>query len=90
GKGNKERYVALHPVTKAALEDWINIRSILSGPIFIKVSKNGSFSIRENNFLTGNAIYELCRKYNTVAPHSLRRSYATWLDDKGVKISRIS
>ena len=90
GKGNKERYVALHPVTKAALEDWINIRGILSGPIFIKVSKNGSFSIRENNFLTGNAIYELCRKYNTVAPHSLRRSYATWLDDKGVKISRIS
>ena len=27
---------------------------------------------------------------NTVAPHSLRRSYATWLDEKGVKISRIS
>lgn len=90
GKGNKERYVALHPVTKAALEGWINIRGTIAGPIFIKISKNGSFVIKKNNALTGSAIYELCKRYNTVAPHSLRRSYATWLDEKGVKISRIS
>ncbi|MGO2374411.1 site-specific integrase (plasmid) [Pseudoalteromonas sp. KG3] len=90
GKGNKERYIALHPVTKAALEDWINIRGTINGPIFMKVSKSGSFVIKKDNALTGNAIYELCRRYNTVAPHSLRRSYATWLDEKGVKISRIS
>lgn len=90
GKGNKERYVALHPMTKAALEVWINIRGTIAGPIFVKVAKNGSFIIKKNNALTGNAIYELCQRYNTVAPHSLRRSYATWLDEKGVKISRIS
>lgn len=90
GKGNKERYVAIHPITKIALEDWLNVRGIMPGPLFVKVPRSGDIVVENSNPLTGSAIYELCKKYNTVAPHSLRRSYATWLDEKGVKISRIS
>lgn len=90
GKGDKERHIVLHPITKSALEDWLNIRGVLSGPIFIRIAKNGDFSIQKSSALTGSAIYELCKKYNTVTPHSLRRSYATWLDEKGVRINRIS
>lgn len=90
GKGNKERNIPLHPKTKSYLENWLELRGLTPGPIFFKINKVGHFSKSAQVGLSGSAIYELCKTYNTVAPHSLRRSYATWLDSSGVKLSRIS
>lgn len=90
GKGNKERHVGIHPVTREALDCWLAIRGSSPGPVFVRVLRNGKFNVNPKNHLSGSAIYGLCKFYGTVAPHSLRRSYATWLDQSGTKLSRIS
>lgn len=93
GKGRKERKVQLHPLTFDELQKWLDIRTMKSGPIFTRINKNGSVS-QACQPLSTDAIYMLCQDYGLiekgVAPHSLRRSYATWLNNNGADILHIS
>jgi integrase len=94
GKGNKERKVVLHPITKAALDEWLKYRGFASGAVFHRVSKAGNVIFNDKSDptkgLSGSAIYDLCQKYNTIPPHSMRRTYATWLFSNDVRLDRIS
>lgn len=101
GKGNKLRRVKIHPLTMEALSNWLSVRGLESGPMFMQIYKSGRLTDLFNddqteNYLSGFSIYNLCRKYglvggeNPVPPHSLRRSYATWLYANGVDIKKIA
>lgn len=101
GKGNKLRLVKIHPLTMKVLSNWLSVRGFESGPMFMQIYKSGRLGSLVNsdgsdNFLSGFSIYNLCRKYslvgveNPVSPHSLRRSYATWLYDNGVDLKKIA
>ncbi|WP_288987899.1 site-specific integrase [uncultured Pseudoalteromonas sp.] len=101
GKGNKERDVFIHSITLHALKEWIKIRGDKPGPIFTKLFRNGilppQLDIKNNEPVIGlvtESIYLLCRFYGLtakgIAPHSLRRSYATWLHNNGADIYHIA
>lgn len=101
GKGNKERHVVIHPYTKIVLLDWLAFRGNAPGPLFIRIYKSGRIAslIKSDgsaNHLSSFSIYHLCKKYGLITesgaipPHSLRRSYATWLYNKGVDIKKIA
>ena len=101
GKGGKERTVAIHPITMRALKEWMVIRGYKEGAVFTRVYKSGELhkSVSINNtdeipHFSSESIYLLCKTYGLVSagitPHSLRRSYATWLSRNGANIQHIS
>ncbi|ESP90231.1 hypothetical protein N483_06505 [Pseudoalteromonas luteoviolacea NCIMB 1944] len=98
GKGNKEREIKLHNITYLALQDWLNIHPYSDGPLFIRLTKSGQpyYKMSDTPGLSGHAIYNLCKKYGLISaaqripPHSLRRSYATWLYNNGADLKVIS
>lgn len=101
GKGRKERDVTIHPYTMAALKLWLDKRSYKPGYVFTRVYKGGRVhdsarpeSSEQVQKLNPNAVYLLCEKYGLlergIAPHSLRRSYATLLSANGANIQYIA
>ncbi|MFY8328221.1 tyrosine-type recombinase/integrase [Pseudoalteromonas sp. ZZD1] len=100
GKGRKQREVKLHNVTFAALQEWLAVRGATPGPLFVRIYKSGSLPawlVSNESRISGlstEAMYMLCRKYGlidkNIAPHSLRRSYATLLDSNGADIKHIA
>jgi len=72
----------------------------MSGAVFVRIYKSGIFPSWIDNDeslvsgLSTEAIYMLCKKYGLIdkdiAPHSLRRSYATLLDRNGADIKHIA
>lgn len=89
GKGNKERKVALHPVVLEAINTWLDIHlySNKDEPLFVRILKGGQLQKKP---MSADAIFKLCCKYEAPPPHSLRRSYATNLYNRGVPIKKIS
>ncbi|MBB1295469.1 MULTISPECIES: tyrosine-type recombinase/integrase [unclassified Pseudoalteromonas] len=89
GKGNKERKVALHPVVLEAINTWLDIHlySNKDEPLFVRILKGGHL---QKKTMSADAIFKLCCKYEAPPPHSLRRSYATNLYNRGVPIKKIS
>lgn len=100
GKGRRQREVKLHALTLKALLEWLSIRGNMAGPVFVRVYKSGSLPawlINKESNITGlstESMYMLCKKYGLldkkIAPHSLRRSYATILDSNGADIKHIA
>nr|WP_013933263.1 tyrosine-type recombinase/integrase [Pseudoalteromonas sp. SANK 73390]CBK62711.1 intA [Pseudoalteromonas sp. SANK 73390] len=98
GKGNKEREVKLHDITYQALNEWLSVHPNGQGALFIRLVKNGQpfYKMSDTKGLSGHAIYNLCKKYALISetqripPHSLRRSYATWLYNNGADLKVIS
>jgi len=100
GKGNKERLVKLHDLTFFALQKWIEIHPFGTGPLFVRLTKCGSVhgKMSDTNVkgISGHAIYNLCKKYYLLRkeahtpPHTLRRSYATWLYNNGVDLKTLA
>ncbi|MBH0017889.1 tyrosine-type recombinase/integrase [Pseudoalteromonas sp. NGC95] len=101
GKGRKERDVTIHPYTMTALKQWLDMRSYKPGYVFTRVYKGGRVhdSVRpeisgEVKKMNPNSVYLLCEKYGLlqrgIAPHSLRRSYATLLSTNGANIQYIA
>jgi integrase len=87
GKGNKERHIPFHPNTTNALKEWALHRGMQKGSLFLPMSKSGKIIYEdekgEPSKFSGGAIYDLCKYYETVPPHSLRRTFATWLYKNG-------
>ncbi|KZN36351.1 hypothetical protein N480_17905 [Pseudoalteromonas luteoviolacea S2607] len=98
GKGNKERAVKLHDLTYCALNNWLKLHPTGIGSIFIRLTKSGRIYYKMSDIqgLSGHAIYDVCKKYGLLSgakptpPHSLRRSYATWLYTNGADLKHIS
>ncbi|TQF66188.1 tyrosine-type recombinase/integrase [Pseudoalteromonas luteoviolacea] len=98
GKGNKERAVKVHELTYQAICQWLNLHPTKTGPLFIRLTKGGFvyYKMSDIQALSGNAIYDVCKKYGLlegkerVPPHSLRRSYATWLYNNDSNLKNIS
>jgi len=106
GKGGKVRQVSMHPKTLAQLERWLEVRGNQDGPVFLRVYKNdaidnaylkASASKELGEFcLSNHSIYKLCQKFGLInqtrhiAPHSIRRSYATQLYNNRVDLKVIA
>lgn len=85
GKGDKERYVPIHPITIARITDYLNVcghGNEKESAIFRSLSNNGMHSWKGMSPI---AVYELVIKYGQkvgidtshFSPHSLRATAAT-------------
>ncbi len=92
GKGDKQREVPLPPGAVAALEDWLALRGIWEGPLFVPIDKGGRLARRR---MTEQAVYAILAKRATEAgvdklsPHDLRRTYVGDLLDRGADIATV-
>jgi site-specific recombinase XerD len=90
GKGGRERIA--YATNGDALDDWLQVRGVEPGPLFVPVDKAGRLTIRR---ITGTAVLYLLRRRATAvgvarfSPHDLRRSYVSDLLDAGADISTV-
>jgi site-specific recombinase XerD len=95
GKGDKIRYVELHPATNALIHDYLEIAghgADENGGLFRPLKNNRTG--RLDKALSPNAIYMLVRHYSAqlgfqIAPHSLRATAATNALDNGADIAKV-
>jgi len=93
GKGNKERLLYVDNGALDALNDWLIIRSDLSGALFNPILKGGGIQYRRMN---GQAIYNLLLSHAKQAgiarfsPHDLRRSFISELLDRGADVFTVA
>lgn len=94
GKRNKERAAYLVNGTRAALEDWLDIRGTEGDPLFTAINKGGKLD--RGQPMNNQAVYRLLKKRGDQAgladfsPHDMRRTYAGDLLAAGVDISTVS
>ena len=92
GKGNRERIAYATNGGRDALDDWLQVRGVDPGPLFVPVDKAGRLTLRR---ITGTAVLYMLRRRATAAgvarfsPHDLRRSYVSDLLDAGADISTV-
>jgi site-specific recombinase XerD len=92
GKGNKERIAYLDNGARDALEDWLQLRGELPGPLFVPINKGGRVLHQQ---LSEQAVYNTLRKRAKQAgvkepsPHDLRRSFISDLLDAGADIATV-
>jgi integrase/recombinase XerD len=95
GKGDKIRYIELHPATNAIIHDYLEIAghgADENGALFRPLKNNRTG--RLDKALSPNAIYMLVRHYSAllgfpIAPHSLRATAATNALDNGADIAKV-
>ncbi|MFN3242962.1 MAG: tyrosine-type recombinase/integrase [Planctomycetota bacterium] len=93
GKGSKEREAFATNGILEALRDWIAIRGVDAGPLFVPISKSGKLG---SGRLSAQAIYNLLRTRSTQAgvkrlsPHDLRRTFATMLLEAGADVAVVA
>lgn len=82
----KTKDVSICPVK--ALEDWLMVSKISTGPIFRPLTKEGSV---KDVRLTGHAVAEIMKKYfgDKYSGHSLRRGLVTSIAEKGSPLHKI-
>ena len=92
GKGNKDRRAYTGNGSARALADWLSVRGLEAGPLFVPVDKAGRVTVRR---LTDQAVYRLLSKRAAQAgvarfsPHDLRRTFVSDLLDAGADISAV-
>lgn len=90
GKGRKERVVYALGGTAAALDDWLVVRGMDPGRLFVCVRKGGRLELRG---MTDQAIYAALDRRRVAAggrrfsPHDLRRTFITDLLEAGVDLA---
>ena len=88
GKRNKERTAYLLNGASRALLDWLSIRGLTSGPLFVPITKGGNLIYRR---MTTQAIYNMLQKrgrdakVSNFSPHDLRRTFITDLLVSGLR-----
>ena len=89
GKRGKDRYVPIPEGFAQDLKEWIGARK--KGPLFEgRHGEKGMLSDRHIRRLVKNyAMLANVRKYEEIHPHTLRHSYATHLQNKGVPLNII-
>lgn len=92
GKGSKIRTVHLAPGVDRALEEWLQLRGLAAGPLFLTVNRWGGIG---GAGISGAAVYDLVRKRSDAAgvesfsPHDMRRTFAGDLLDTGVDLATV-
>ena len=94
GKGDRERTVYFGPGgARRALLAWLRARGEADGALLCPVDKTGRVSLRR---MSAQAVYKVigkrarqARLRRVLAPHDLRRTFATNLLDAGVDLSRV-
>lgn len=98
GKGGKYRIIPLHPITMDQIKPWLKIRGNGNGPLFLPVFKNNQINfnrLTNGTTMSSNSIYLCCTRRGLihgdvhVPPHSLRRTYASWLYKSKVSLNEI-
>lgn len=97
GKGGKVRIVPIPRLAFDSLVLWLAYRGHEPGYLFLPVNKSGKVlsADKQESPMDTSTIYQLCKQYglisqtSKIAPHSLRRSYATWLHRDGVSLKDI-
>lgn len=89
-KGNKLRTIPLHDFTANAVNAWLSVANITSGPLLRVIEKGDTLMDRG---LTASGIYYiLTERYAEfeVAPHDLRRTAATAMRRNGASLEAVS
>ncbi len=92
GKRNKERTTYLEAGARRYVDDWLALRGMAEGPLFVPVRKDGRLQWRR---LTTQAVRGMLAKRAEQAavaeftPHDLRRSWASDLLDAGADIALV-
>lgn len=90
GKLNKERLAYISDGIGDALHDWLVVRTMEAGPLFLAV--NRYHRVRYEERLTAQAVYNIVYKrireagLEDFSPHSMRRTFVSRLLDSGVDI----
>jgi integrase/recombinase XerD len=95
GKGDKTRYLPLHPGTNALIHDYLEAAGHgqdQNGPLFRPVKNNRGKTL--TNALTPNGVYAIVRAYSAelgfeIAPHALRATAATNALDHQADIAKV-
>ena len=95
GKGEKTRYLPLHPGTNALIHDYLDAAGHAldeNGALFRPVKNNRSKTLKRA--LTANGVYLLVRTYSArlgfeIAPHALRATAATNALDHQSDIAKV-
>jgi integrase/recombinase XerD len=92
GKGHKDRTAYATNGAKDALDDWLAVRGVDPGPLFVPVDKAARLYLRR---MTAQAILCILHKraeeagVKTFSPHDLRRTFISDLLDLGADISTV-
>lgn len=90
GKGNKVRLAFLTEDAQIRLEKWLKLRGRSGGPLFVSVDKTGALGTEP---LRGQSIRYILQSraikagVKPFSPHSMRRTMATHLLDRGVDLA---
>ena len=93
GKRNKERKCFVRNGSYGALRDWLAVRGMQPGPLFLAIHKGGEI---QPHGLTTQALADMLRKRAAQAKiasctwHDFRRSFASTLLDAGVDLVTVS
>jgi len=93
GKRRKDRTAYLLNGASRALNDWLDVRNLEPGPLFMPINKAGVVQYRR---MSTQAIYNLLEKrakqagVDSFSPHDLRRSFVSDLLDAGADIATVA
>ena len=93
GKGNKERTVYLANGATLAMTDWLGVRGLDPGALFLPINKGGAIGSEQ---MTAQAIYNILSKradqagVRKFSPHDLRRTFITDLLEAGADIAIVA
>jgi integrase/recombinase XerD len=94
GKRSKERTAYLVSGAIGAMGDWLSIRGLSEGPLFLAINRAGHIAFGRR--MTTQAIYNLLAKRAAQAgvkdfsPHDLRRTFVSDLLDAGADIATVA
>lgn len=92
GKGRKARLAYASNGSKEALDDWLQLRGLEAGPLFVPVLKSGRIVLRR---LSDEAVRFALHKrtlqagLKSLSPHDMRRSFISHLLDAGADIATV-
>lgn len=93
GKGNKERTVYLANGATLAMTDWLGVRGLDPGALFLPINKGGTIGSKR---MTAQAIYNILSKragqagVRKFSPHDLRRTFVSDLLEAGADIAIVA
>jgi site-specific recombinase XerD len=93
GKGAKDRLVPFVNGAVAALQDWLKVRGLEPGPIFVPIGKGGHVFVQR---LSSQAIYNALAKraqqagVENLSPHDCRRTLISHLLEGGADLAVVS
>jgi len=93
GKRNKFRTLSLNEWAIGLLNEWINLRGGVDGPLFVRIRRGGYVdAVSEQSRLSGKGVWLVVTertanlKEGRLTPHDLRRALASDLLDRNVDI----